>query len=417
MFHMETLSPDFPASPGAEQVMNKNNQSDFARPRIVLVDTLRGYALMGLFLVHMVEYYELYWYKPEPGLINTVMFGLFGGKAYAMFAMLFGISFFIIMDNQARKGVDFRLRFLWRLLLLLAMGYIHGLIYGGDILQILAITGVVLVPLYRFGNKALLISALVFILQLPSAVIYILANTLPGFEYAQPAHWTLHPSVFEVYANGNFIDVLKTNMWQGQAAKWMFMIESGRLWNIIGLSILGFLLGRISFFTDIDRYRRAYLFTISVSVVVALLLITFRQDMLSLVSTGKADWIFSNIYTAWTNHAWIAVSVMGLVLLYQLPGIGRVLALLAPCGRVTLTLYVTQSFVFVPFFYGFGANAFAYIGQTVSLILGLVLWCVQVWLAHIWMRHFHYGPLEWAWRSATWLRTDVPFKRINPQAA
>ena len=32
--------------------------------RIDLVDALRGYALMGLFLIHMVEYYEIYWLKP-----------------------------------------------------------------------------------------------------------------------------------------------------------------------------------------------------------------------------------------------------------------------------------------------------------------------------------------------------------------
>ena len=48
--------------------------------RLVFVDALRGYALMGLFLIHMVEYFELYWLHPEPGPVNTLMFALFGGK-------------------------------------------------------------------------------------------------------------------------------------------------------------------------------------------------------------------------------------------------------------------------------------------------------------------------------------------------
>src|SRR5262245_60330071 len=108
--------------------------------RIELVDALRGYALMGLFLIHMVEYYELYWANPLPSRVNSTMFFLFGGKAYAMFGLLFGVSFYILMEGQARRGVDFRARFVWRLMILLGLGYLHGLIYGGDILTVLAIT-------------------------------------------------------------------------------------------------------------------------------------------------------------------------------------------------------------------------------------------------------------------------------------
>ena len=79
--------------------------------RITVVDCLRGFALFGLFIVHMVEYFELFWYAPEWGWVHDTIFFLFGGKAYAIFALLFGLSFFIIMDNQARRGVDFRGRF------------------------------------------------------------------------------------------------------------------------------------------------------------------------------------------------------------------------------------------------------------------------------------------------------------------
>jgi len=79
------------------------------------------------------------------------VFGLFGGKAYAIFALLFGLSFFIIMDNQARRGVDFRKRFSWRLMILLLLGYIHGILYGGDILQVLALFGFLLVAIFLPG--------------------------------------------------------------------------------------------------------------------------------------------------------------------------------------------------------------------------------------------------------------------------
>ena len=66
-----------------------------ALERITLVDSLRGFALMGLFLVHSIELFELYWKNPVDSKVHDIIFFLFAGKAYAIFAMLFGISFFI----------------------------------------------------------------------------------------------------------------------------------------------------------------------------------------------------------------------------------------------------------------------------------------------------------------------------------
>ena len=80
---------------------------------------------------------------------------------------------------------------------------------------------------------------------------------------------------------------------------------------------------------------------------------------------------------------------------------------------MTLSLYVFQSLLLVPFFYGFGVGAYAFIGQLFSATLGIVLWCLQVRFAHWWFTRHHYGPLEWVWRSATWLRTDIPFRRVG----
>ncbi|MDH3902258.1 MAG: DUF418 domain-containing protein [Xanthomonadales bacterium] len=41
------------------------------------------------------------------------------------------------------------------------------------------------------------------------------------------------------------------------------------------------------------------------------------------------------------------------------------------------------------------------------------LWVVQMVLAHAWLSRYHYGPLEWLWRSATYLSTDVAWKRSS----
>jgi uncharacterized protein len=83
---------------------------------------------------------------------------------------------------------------------------------------------------------------------------------------------------------------------------------------------------------------------------------------------------------------------------------------LAPCGRMTLTIYVMQSIFLVPAFYEFGAGAYAYLGQAGNAALGIALRGLQMWLARAWFKHYYYGPLEWLWRSATWMSSEVPFK-------
>jgi uncharacterized protein len=375
-----------------------------AQPRIELIDALRGYALMGLFLIHMVEYFELYWARPIPSAVNSAMFFLFGGKAYAMFGLLFGVSFFILMQGQERRGVDFRSRFMWRLMVLLLLGYLHSLVYGGDILTVLAVTGLILVPLYRWRNASLLLIAAFFVLQGPMLLLHAV-----GFRWDPGVHGIL----MDTYANGSLLDVLHVNAWQGHLGKWSFMIDSGRLWSIVGLSVLGFVLGRVAFFMELERYRPAHRKVFVLLLALAILLLAFKADLAASFGGGVA----ARLLDSYTNISLMLLTVMGLVLLYRLDSVAQVLRRLAPCGRMTLSIYIFQSLLLVPFFYGFGVGAYAWIGQPLSAAFGAALWCIQMWLAQRWFRDHHYGPLEWLWRSATFMRTDIPFRKASGSQA
>jgi uncharacterized protein len=389
--------------------MNKNPIQP--QERIVLIDCLRGYALMGLFLIHMVEYFELYWDNPVPSRVNTAAFFLFGAKSYAMFALLFGVSFFIIMDRQAKKGVDFRLRFIWRLLVLLAIGFLHSLVYSGDILQILAITGLFLVPLYRFSDRALLITALFFILQVPTVILHAL-----NFTFVLSSD-DIRAAVFEADKHGSLLDVLRVNVWDSRLGNWEFMLNSGRIWNIMGLSQLGFLIARKEFFTNLERYRKTYSKVLISALVASVLLMWLGESIANLVTNQAAHTIVAQVLELYTNNALMFTALFGLIVLYyNFEAIARVLRLFSPCGRMTLTLYVGQAVLCVPIFFGFGLGAYAYLGQAWSLTLGVALWVLQVWFAHAWFKRHHYGPLEWIWRAATLLRTDIPFKRTSAAA-
>ena len=86
-------------------------------PRIEVVDALRGFAVMAIILVHNLEHFIFPVYPTEQpawlavlndGVFN-VIFSLFAGKAYAIFALLFGFTFYIQCHNQKKKGKDFGL--------------------------------------------------------------------------------------------------------------------------------------------------------------------------------------------------------------------------------------------------------------------------------------------------------------------
>ena len=370
------------------------------RERIVLADALRGFALMGLFIVHMVEYFELYWYKPEPGWIHNLIFFLFGGKAYGVFALLFGLSFYIILDNYAKRGIDFRARFIWRISLLLGFGYIHSLLYAGDILQLLALCGFLLVVCHRLGNFWIAVISAFFLIQIPQLLLIIKHSVAPNPDYIQPAFWNLMGSNFEMFAKGSFTELVHYNLIDGQKGKWAFFYETGRLWNIAGLMFVGVLLGRTGFFEKQHDARKLLLF-ICFALGVFIVLKFSSAYLTQLFKPDMPQWCANELFAYYQNLSIICIEVLLFVLAFQTKVGERLLRTFAPPGRLTLSFYIFQSVIFVPAYYGFGLAWYTFIGQTWSLILGIIFWLLQMYIAALYLQHFRYGPLEWLWRKAT----------------
>ena len=80
-----------------------------ANSRITMVDALRGYALLGLFMVHCVERFELHWLEPKPGFWFDAVFALFSGKAAAVASWMFGPSLRPIKSPGPKLTVPFTL--------------------------------------------------------------------------------------------------------------------------------------------------------------------------------------------------------------------------------------------------------------------------------------------------------------------
>ena len=140
--------------------------------RITVLDALRGFALLGVILIHMIQHFGIRSLPSEnaamsfPIIDEAVQWigsNIIMGRFINIFAFLFGLSFFIQMDRAAKKGVDFRFRFIWRMILLLVMGLLVHSFFNLEIISIYAVFGILMLPLFRAKNWILL-SIVVFLL-------------------------------------------------------------------------------------------------------------------------------------------------------------------------------------------------------------------------------------------------------------
>lgn len=95
-----------------------------------------------------------------------MVFSLFAGKAYAIFALLFGFTFYLQSSNAMRRGLDFGYRFLWRLVLLAGFATLNAAFFpAGDVLLLFAVVGIVLFVVRNWSDRGVLVAAVFFLLQ------------------------------------------------------------------------------------------------------------------------------------------------------------------------------------------------------------------------------------------------------------
>lgn len=384
--------------------------------RIFIVDTLRGFSLVGILLLHAIEHFDLLLYPPvAEGLlaafdvsISKVLFFIFAGKAYSIFSILFGLSFYIQMQKQAARGVDFQGRFIWRLVILFVIGYLLSLVYIGEILTAFALLGLLLVFLNRLTNRWLVILAVLFLIQAPTLFLLRHSFSQPDFIY-QP-DWSAWRTIFPTFARGSFLDVLQLNAYKGHLAKWQFFINTGRYLQLIGLFILGLLIGRMQYFEKLTEYLKL---TRAVALICSILFLGvyvssfFIADHFSPSQTA----LLSVLCESYSNLFFTIVLFTVFILLTIEWNMENKNTVLASYGKMSLTNYFVQPLIGVPFFYGFGLGMCHYFGVTYSALFGIAFVILQIAFSTYWMKRFSYGPLEWLWRALTWWDFSIPFKK------
>ena len=378
-------------------------------PRIELVDALRGFAVMAILLVHNVEHFIFPVYPTDsPEWLNILdkgtfdmVFSLFGGKAYAIFALLFGFTFYIQCENQRRKGKDFGYRFLWRLVLLVGFATLNAAFFpGGDVLLLFAIMGLVLFVVRNWSDKAVLIAAIFFTLQPMEWYHYVMSLFDSTYQLPDYGVGPMYDAVAEATKSGNFWDFIVCNVTLGQKASLMWAVGAGRILQTAGLFLIGFYIGRKQLFV-VDRLKLGFwMKTLVISAICFAPLHSWKNLLME--GTPMIQQTVGTVFDMWQKLAFTFVLVSSFVLLYQNKSFQKRVSNLRFYGRMSLTNYVSQSIIGAIIYFPFALYLAPYCGYTVSLLIGFAIFFAQVMFCKWWFKSHNQGPLESLWHWWTW---------------
>ena len=423
-------------------------ESEPTGDRIRLIDALRGLSLAAIVMAHFgeqylgfappVEHRSYNVHGTADGVLEALSWIFLRGKGFGIFSFMFGLSFALQMERAERRrpGADFRPRFLWRLLVLFVIGWLHGLAYSGDILTVYAALGILLVPFYRVRDRWLLLLALPLLVGAPRitqrlvqgpATTAELQSLQSRMDAEAEEHW-------RALAEGDVPAIVRLHATTGFRAKWEFQLGlMGRGYQTFGLFLLGLLAGRRRFLEDVEGHRLLFvrLWRWSGAVTLALpvaggVLFALGRAMGGGQEPAPAgtlpdisSWpVVAGLcaFDAW-NNAMTLFYVASFALLFLRPWWRPRLLLFGPVGQMALSAYVGQTVVGVLVFFGFGVGLLGRIGNSATIPMGLGLFVVQVWVCRAWLARFRFGPLEWVWRSLTWLRLEPLRARRGPTPA
>lgn len=381
--------------------------------RIEIADVLRGFAVMGITLIHFIERFSLYSFPEETSnfmmftdrIIWDSIFFTFSGKAYCIFALLFGFSFFIQDNSQKEKGKDFRGRFAWRLVLLFFIACINSALFPGEILVLYALLGYVLIAVCRFSTRMVMAIAIVLLLQ-PfewGQIIYALFNPeYTGINAQLDApYWEI---VNVAQKEGSFFEMCKTAIWTGNIANMGWMLLHGRVTQTAGLFMIGMLIGRGRIFPYSEKNIKLWIKVFIIAVIAFFPIYGLIATLPEFVSRDALLVPSILILKSLSNLAFTGILFAGVILVYYLTKFKNVLHLLAPYGRMSLTNYLSQSLIGSFLFYNWGLGLYKYTGITVCFLMGIGIFLIQFFFCHWWLRSHRHGPLEWLWKKATWIK-------------
>lgn len=401
--------------------------------RIDAIDTLRGVALLGIFVMNIpiFAFTGTAFFNPPAGggfdgldyLTWLVSHLLFDMKMMAIFSMLFGAGVALMAERLDATGRNPAAVHYRRMLWLLAIGMVHAyLIWFGDILVTYALIGMMVYPLRKLRIKwLLLIAGLLFPVGMAlSGLQQLLFETMRSAESGGMADAWKEMSIM-FYPTEASLEDERQKILGGFFARalaqmpdvimmqtWVFAMFT--LWRVSALMLLGMALHKAGVFRA-ARSTRFYATMLAAGatggggLVGAGVLINHANDFDPVAFFGVVGW-FNYLGSVGVALAWVAL----VMLLCKSGAMAWLRHALASVGRMAFTNYLSQSLIGAFIFYGWGLGYFGQFSRAelVPFILGV--WAFQLILSPLWLSRFRFGPMEWLWRSLTYWKLE-PLRR------
>lgn len=378
--------------------------------RLYVVDALRGFAIFLIFLIHNIQYFGIQfhaqsnynWLNVLNDFLTQFIFFLFGNKAFQIFSLLFGLTFFIQKAHLKFKNINPYKFFLWRFFLLFCFGLFNSIFYRGDILVVFAILGVLLIPLSQLNSKLILV-IVVFLIFLPFE-LFKLSQTFKAAIV--PIKETLEVSNYNTNSNlkyGSFLDVLINNLLQNKIGNLKFNLNSGRMSIILAMFLLGVLLGRKQLFllnksSSIRFWKKVFIFSFVFFVIGFIL---NRTEFLAFGSLKTQNYC-NLIFTMLPNTFFTFILVAFFVLVFKVQLFNRFFNLFSSLGKMSLTNYILQSIIGAFLYYGYGLGLYKITGALQSILITIFVSVLMSIFSKYWLTKYSRGPFETLWHKASW---------------
>jgi uncharacterized protein len=449
---MSTISVS--AVPSGMQMPAPVNQAE----RITALDTLRGFALLGILLMNIVGMGMIMGAYDDPIAAGgstganlgvwAVLHVLAEGKMRCLFSMVFGASVILLTSRLERteygktmSGDIYYRRTLW----LMLFGIIHAyLLWAGDILYLYALCGLALFPFRKMAPRALLTIGIV--IGLLDSGLYIAGGYYYGHTIAsgqaaiaaQQAGQKLTDSqesdkrTYENWRKENrpTPEEIKKNddAWRGNPlsviAARAKLVTPGHnsayysplsgTWDVWCMMFIGMALFKMGVFSA-QRSTGFYATLVLICYGIGLPLNSYSAWMIIRSHFDPVVHMYWNS-TYDLGRLTIALGHMGVIMLLCKAGALRwLMSSLGAVGQMAFSNYIMHSVLTAFFFTGYGLKMYGKLQRYELYYVVAAIWVFQLIVSPIWLRHFRFGPLEWGWRSLTyWKRQPMRLESRVP---
>ena len=381
--------------------------------RIEVLDIIRGFAILGIVIanIHSWSGYKyisfdvlstLPYYEYNDTL--RYFFNMFiDTKFYTLFSMLFGVGFYLQFHKFRADQAPFMKVYRRRLGYLMLFGFLHGLIWSGDILFLYGSVGFMLVLFRNVSHTKLLVYAILLYyswLAYDFVFAEMFSEPITYASYAYKQYSDQSPEALTlVMQEGSIFEVWKQNL---HNVYWRYydFLPSGRVTKVLGIFMLGYWL------MSIDYFRR---YADSIKLLVLYAVIGIGMTYIALEIGGSmSKWSHSLKDVAYksimvTGQIFMAMMYVNLLsILYNKTFLRPIIDVFAPVGRMSFTNYLLHTLIGIAIFYNFAGDLWGTMGLVQITLVALSIYAFEVVFSYWWQKYFTFGPLEWVWRSLTY---------------